>query len=367
LEEIEAENDIIVVFLSRKEINDNVTIDNLSKLSFSIPSMLIASTRSHTELRDLQQHVFNSAVFSSEKIQHIRKKMASTINMNTSESETDDSETSSIGGFDWSNINVMLVDDNDVNLRLAEILLHKHKARVTTARSGAQAIDYACMNSFDIIFMDLHMPGIDGYETTKKIREVTPARQPVIIALTANTLPQEKDKVMQSGMNGIIIKPVSDTILNKVIGQWILKDPINAIKSEHAIDNDETMIDNSNKDDVIFSLQLAKEFTSNNEDLAYELFDMLRGELAGYKESIATAVKDHDLVELRAQVHKLHGASRCCGTTELKEISNRLENLIVQKVEFDIPVEIAALLTAIKNVEDFDIESTKRKSTKTPR
>jgi len=355
LAEIEKENDVIVYFLSRKEINDSIALKKLEKLHFSIPSMLIASTRSHTVLRDLQQHIFDSAVFSSEKIEHIKKRLANTINKNLPDDLDETADKDLEKYYDWSSINVMVVDDNEINLRLAEIILHKHKARVTTARSGAQAVDFASMNSFDIIFMDLHMPGIDGYETTQKIRDITPGRQPVIVALTANTLPQEEDKVMRSGMNGIIIKPVSDTILQKVISQWILKDPINSL-DDSVLENE---TDTMNKD-LIFSLELAKEFTSNNEDLAFELFDMLRGEIEGYKSGIAAAIRDGDMVELRAQVHKLHGASRCCGTSELKEVSNRLENLIVQNLEFDMEKEISELLAAIQRVEEFDIEQVKK-------
>jgi len=56
-------------------------------------------------------------------------------------------------------------------------------------------------------------------------------------------------------------------------------------------------------------------------------------------------------------VHKLHGASRCCGTTELKNTSNHIENLINQKIVFDIDKETTQLLTAIQNVTDFQIDS----------
>jgi len=353
LTDIESNNDIIVLFLSRKEINS--IAESLNKLKFSKPSLLIASTRSHAELRNLQQHVFDSAVFTSEKIERIKQKLINTINRNTSELEIDIPDTNTNSTINWSNINIMVVDDNDVNLRLAEIILHKHKARVTTARSGAQALDYASMNSFDLIFMDLHMPGIDGYEATKKIREVTPGKQPVIIALTANALPQEKDKVMQSGMNGILIKPVSDAILQKVIKQWVLKESINTPEFSE-LDNIISINSDKNPGQVIFSIEQAKEFTGNNEDLAYELFDMLRAELNSYSEAISLAVSDNDLATLREQVHKLHGASRCCGTSELKEASSHIEKLIDQKINFDVEKETSLLLAAIKNVADYKIE-----------
>ena len=352
LEEIEKTNDMIIFFLSRKEIISNTITESLNKLVFSKPSFLIASTRSHTELRNLQQHVFDNAVFTSEKIEITKQKLITTLNKKIQEADIEKIDHANRSTLDWSNINIMVIDDNDVNLRLAEIILHKHKARVTTARSGAQAVDYACMNSYDIIFMDLHMPGLDGYETTQKIREITPGRQPVIIALTANAMPREKEKVLQAGMNGILIKPVSDSILQKVVNQWVLKEPI---KTADISDLDCSSTNDDIDNDSVFSIQIAKEFTGDNEELAYELFDMLRAELESYKQAILLAVKNNDLDKFRETVHKLHGASRCCGTTELKQNSSHIETMIMQNINFDIEKETALLLDAIKNVANYKI------------
>ncbi|HHJ35353.1 MAG TPA: HAMP domain-containing protein, partial [Gammaproteobacteria bacterium] len=133
-EEIEKGNDIIIVFISSKEISKNL-LKTSGKPNFSKPSMLIASTRSHKRLRDLQQHIFDTAVFSSEKIERIKQKLINSINRNAPETRTDNIDQNTIDDPDWSAINVMVVDDNEVNLRLAEIILHKHKTRVTTARS----------------------------------------------------------------------------------------------------------------------------------------------------------------------------------------------------------------------------------------
>jgi len=357
LDEIEQDNDIIIVFLSRKEIL-NRSFSTFDELSFSKPSLLIASTRSHKKLRNIQQHIFDTAVFTSEKTERIKQKLINSINRKTPDNETDSSILITDIDIDWSNINVMVVDDNEVNLRLAEIILHKHKTRVTTARSGEQALDYASMNSFDIIFMDLHMPGLDGYETTFKIREVTPGKQPVIIALTANALPQEKEKVIKSGMNGILIKPISDAILQKVINQWVLKESISTSDfKEIEIEIPDAIELNNDENRTIFSIDLAKEFTGDNEELAYELFSMLRAELDSYKQAITIAVNEKDIDKLRDTVHKLHGASRCCGTTELKNTSSHIENLINQKIIFDIDKETIHLLAAIQKVSDFQIKT----------
>ncbi len=352
LSDIENNNDIIITFLSRKEITSSIAAQAIDGITLSKPSLLIASTRSYSELRSLQQHHFDNAVFTSEKIEVIKHKLINSLNKNVLEDENLDFDDATLNSNDWSNINILVVDDNDVNLRLAEIILHKHKARVTTAHSGTQAVDCASLNSYDIIFMDLHMPGLDGYETTQKIREITPGNQSVIIALTANAMPQEKEKVISSGMNGILIKPVSDTIFQKVINQWVLKAPINTANIG-AFDNE---ISQENSKQLVFSIERAKEFTGNNEELAYELFGMLRAELNDYKKAIMKAVDNNDLTELRNQVHKLHGASRCCGTTELKEVSNRIENFLIQGIKFDSEEEIPLLLNAIQNVADIKID-----------
>ena len=356
IREINRSYDIVIVLLSNKDLHQGASGIILNKLEFSIPSLLIVSTQSHTKLKSLQQHIFNGAVFTSEKTEVIKQKLITALDKDLQLPVTEITRNNYKSDLDLSNVNIMVVDDNEINLRLVEILLHKHRARVTTARLGTQAIDYARMNSYDIIFMDIHMPGLDGYETAKRIRESSPGKQSVIIALTANALPQEKEKAIKSGMNGVLIKPINDAILQKVINQWVLKNPIKIpeINDTKTINNEKSETSLSHEKNV-FSIALAKEFTGGNEELAYELFGMLRTELDGYNRAIAIAVKNNDLKELREQVHKLHGASRCCGTTELKKTSSHIENLIHQKISFDIEKETLPLLIAIKNVADYKI------------
>ena len=159
----------------------------------------------------------------------------------------------------------------------------------------------------------------------------------------------------------ILIKPVSDAVLNKVIDQWILKAPVSSgsfndidLSGSSKTDTANNGAEGSSSRSNIFSLDLAKEFTGNNEELAYELFDMLRAELDNYTSAIREAADSKDLVKLRKQAHKLHGASRCCGTTELKQASSHIESLIDKKANFDIEEECRTLLTAIENVANYD-------------
>ncbi|MFT3709627.1 MAG: ATP-binding protein [Archangium sp.] len=101
---------------------------------------------------------------------------------------------------------VLLVDDNNVNLKVARGLLEKLGCQVTSAADGAQAVERFQSGQFDLVLMDLHMPVLDGFESAQKIRALDAAVK--IIALSATTVREELDRVTLSGMNGYLSKPV---------------------------------------------------------------------------------------------------------------------------------------------------------------
>lgn len=129
---------------------------------------------------------------------------------------------------DLSGIKILLVEDNDFNLQLAQMLLEESGATVETAKNGREAVDFVVNHSsdaFDIILMDVRMPVMDGYEATKAIRTLdddAKAKKP-IVAMTANVFAEDKKQAIDSGMNGHISKPldmgvVVSTILDKING-----------------------------------------------------------------------------------------------------------------------------------------------------
>jgi CheY-like chemotaxis protein len=89
------------------------------------------------------------------------------------------------------------------------------------ARNGAEAVAIAQEGGFDIIFMDLHMPVMDGLEATRRIREYYVASAtPVIIGLTANALMQEKETSLKAGLNDFLIKPYKPQDIQHVLIKW---------------------------------------------------------------------------------------------------------------------------------------------------
>jgi CheY-like chemotaxis protein/HPt (histidine-containing phosphotransfer) domain-containing protein len=126
---------------------------------------------------------------------------------------------------------ILLAEDNEINQKFAKILLTRLGYEVTTANNGAEALDILAKQQFDVILMDCHMPELDGYEATISIRSKrVPGQENIpIIAVTANALPDERDKCIQIGMNDYLSKPISLQSLVGVLDRWLPPQPSSLI------------------------------------------------------------------------------------------------------------------------------------------
>ena len=116
---------------------------------------------------------------------------------------------------------ILVVDDNPVNVKLLKTMLSNMGQSVKTASSGFEAIKLCQSTLFDLILMDVQMPGMDGIETTRQIRamEHTGSSLP-IIAVTAHALPDEKKLILQNGLNDYMTKPVNARQLASMVSHW---------------------------------------------------------------------------------------------------------------------------------------------------
>src|SRR5881275_121955 len=110
---------------------------------------------------------------------------------------------------------VLLVEDNSVNRRLAQIVLARRGHTVTAVGSGAAALGALRQGRFDLILMDVQMPGMDGIETTRAIRrsEERLGRRVPIIALTAHAMAEDRERCLGAGMDGYLVKPIQPAAL----------------------------------------------------------------------------------------------------------------------------------------------------------
>lgn len=124
----------------------------------------------------------------------------------------------------FSGTHILLVDDNSINQQVAREMMEAVGIRVKLAGNGFEVLKLAeAMNppEYDLILMDLEMPGMDGYTTTKKLREI-PAFQTIpIIAMTAHSISGVLDKCRAVGMNGHLAKPIESSTLYPLLTQWV--------------------------------------------------------------------------------------------------------------------------------------------------
>ncbi|MFN4149894.1 MAG: ATP-binding protein, partial [Candidatus Sericytochromatia bacterium] len=119
-------------------------------------------------------------------------------------------------------VKILLVDDNEINLKVGVSLIKKLGYELDTARDGLEAYKSFTDKNYDIIFMDVDMPIMNGLESTKKIRAYTLDNQyPIIVAMTANAMQGDKEKCLEVGMNDYISKPVKIDNLKSIINKWI--------------------------------------------------------------------------------------------------------------------------------------------------
>lgn len=122
---------------------------------------------------------------------------------------------------------VLLVEDNPVNMLVAEAMLAKLGVQIAKANNGEDAVAQADIQDFDLILMDCQMPGMDGHEATKLIRQRQanfPRRVP-IIALTANVMEGESDKCLAAGMDDYLSKPYTLAQLDSKLARWMTTAP----------------------------------------------------------------------------------------------------------------------------------------------
>ena len=119
---------------------------------------------------------------------------------------------------------ILSVEDNEVNQMIANAILTNLGLVVTNARDGAHAIELFADNDYDLLLMDCEMPGMDGYEASRRIRalEARTARpRTPIIAVTAHALTGDREECLKAGMDDYLSKPVSERRMADVLARWL--------------------------------------------------------------------------------------------------------------------------------------------------
>lgn len=116
---------------------------------------------------------------------------------------------------------VLVVDDNAINLKVASSLVEKVGYSCTTATNGLEAVECARRELFDLVLMDCHMPELDGFEATRRIRLLDGYRQVPVIAVTASAMPEDREACRRAGMNEVLVKPLTRERLAETLARFL--------------------------------------------------------------------------------------------------------------------------------------------------
>jgi CheY-like chemotaxis protein len=116
---------------------------------------------------------------------------------------------------------VLLVEDNEINRIVLKELLEKQGIQVQIAENGVEALNNMEHNGYDCVLMDVQMPIMDGFQATRRLKEISTLKDIPVIAMTANAMQQDRQKCLEVGMVDFISKPILPLTLYQVLSKWI--------------------------------------------------------------------------------------------------------------------------------------------------
>lgn len=237
---------------------------------------------------------------------------------------------------------VLVVEDNEANQYVVKVLLESLGCTVSIAASGARALALAEEAKFDMVLMDCQLPGMDGFETCRRMRRTMTSRVP-IIAMTANALAEDKTRCLEAGMDDFLPKPFSKAALSRVLGHWFAVQGESAADVEARASESEPVLD-----PVVFE----------------ELWESLRWRTKPLEEIYeAVVVNVRNTIQLLAglgstptqkilrSLHTIRGSASMVGAKRIARIAGILEHAASNEQLTRETVEHAQLPKALRELE----------------
>jgi len=234
---------------------------------------------------------------------------------------------------------VLVAEDNEINHAVATALLSKLGLRTAIAHNGREAVEMALAKEYAAILMDCQMPEVDGYEATRRIRAAESARRVPIIAMTAHSMPGDRERCLAAGMDDYLSKPVRAEELRAAMGTWLYEDATGHDGSSNGAPGEHVPRLGTVGERAGSQLEPGARAAAEllDADTVRELRDTLtlamRGALietfeAALPASVADivgAAQRGDLLELRRAAHLLKGSAATLGAARLSIACHRLE------------------------------------------
>jgi two-component system sensor histidine kinase BarA len=227
---------------------------------------------------------------------------------------------------------ILAVDDMEMNLRLLQTWLKPSNLQLTIATSGRDAVALCQKTDFDLILMDVQMPHMDGLEATRLIRKTALNLGTPIVAVTAHAFKEEQERLLDSGMDDYLPKPLELTSLVQLIMRWCQIEQ--TVQSEL----------------LSFDWQLALKQANHNEQIAKQMLEDFSVQLPIMRRGIEACWQQEDMEQLQQKIHQLHGVCCYTGVEQLRLLCNEIEGALKKGELSHVRQRIPALLNEVEQV-----------------
>ncbi|MBR4555656.1 MAG: response regulator [Ruminococcus sp.] len=241
-------------------------------------------------------------------------------------------------------VKALVVDDEPMNLMVARGILGRYGIEVFTADSGYESIDMCSENSYDIVFMDHMMPGMDGIEAMKHIRAKMHDSKQKIVALTANAASSAREMFMEEGFDGFVSKPIELSELERVLRAVLPKERISyeEITEDAYAGKDDSRLSapayEEEKETAPapkdmrtllaeggIEMSVGLEYCQQDEEFYLQMLDQFRSESSDKRYRLSEFLDTGDLKNYAILVHALKSTAKMIGAEELSDMALGLE------------------------------------------
>ncbi|ETR67951.1 MAG: Multi-sensor hybrid histidine kinase [Candidatus Magnetoglobus multicellularis str. Araruama] len=239
-------------------------------------------------------------------------------------------------------INILLVEDNVVNRIVATNLLENLGYQIDSAENGIKALEAVNQKEYDLIFMDIQMPEMDGFEATKRIRNIEKDKKhSIIVAITAHAMRGDQEKCLLSGMDDYISKPVKKAALENLFNKYFMLN-----KTDKISKTDE----NTNSRTDIFDKEYITESIGGSIEEQTDFIQIFINELTEQTLLLKSAVEEKNFEQVQKLAHRIKGSSGDINAKKVHEISAILEKKAKNKDSSQVSQQWCLLLKESDNL-----------------
>ncbi|QJW91205.1 response regulator [Spirosoma taeanense] len=255
---------------------------------------------------------------------------------------------------DRSTIDVLIVEDNELNQKVLQGFLTRYQLKPAIANNGLEAVTMLEEQVFDLILMDIQMPQMDGYTAAQTIRQRLALDTP-IIAMTAYTMPGERERCLAAGMNEYMAKPIRIEQIDEILMRFApgLALTTSSAMNSSAETGEKELINQAYLDEV----------TGGDSELLAELLSLFSRDLPQYRQALFEAIEARDRHTFNQSAHKFRSSLNSLAMLSLSEQLKKMENED-QSFNLDFGAQLAGLfqdinrgLTRLENQLEQDMSS----------